>query len=156
MRLSSYPRALFRFFTWSLAWDLPVCSWQPPSWKLIFFIPIFADEKGCYFCFRILANHLASFFFLHPVRRFVQTTISIQYIPFFIHPVTECKHLLAFILTQICYFGSEELTYILYFLQQASQSWPTFLILLLTVSPWQPVNSNMGGRGNSLFLSSQW
>ena len=34
-----------------------------------------------------------------------------QYIPFFIHRVTECKHLLAFILTWICYFGREELNY---------------------------------------------
>ena len=30
--------------------------------KLIFFIPISADEKGRYFRFRILANYLASFF----------------------------------------------------------------------------------------------
>ncbi len=73
--------------------------------KLTFFIPISADEKGCNFRFRILANHLASFFF---------------------PPVTECKHLLAFILTWICYFGHEELTYI--------------SIPLLTVSLWRPVN----------------
>ena len=33
------------------------------------------------------------------------------YTPFFTHPVTESKHLLAFILTWICYFGREELTY---------------------------------------------
>ena len=32
--------------------------------KLISFIPISTDEKWCYFRFRILANHLASFFFL--------------------------------------------------------------------------------------------
>ena len=31
--------------------------------KLIFFIPISADGKRCYFRFRVLANHLASFFF---------------------------------------------------------------------------------------------
>ena len=36
------------------------------------------------------------------------------YVPFSIHPVTECKHLLAFILTWICYFGREEMTYIPY------------------------------------------
>ena len=42
-----------------------------------FFIPISADEKGAS-GFRVLANHLASFFFLHPVRRFVRTTISIH------------------------------------------------------------------------------
>ena len=110
----SCPRALLHFFTRSLAWDSPFRSWRPPSTKLIFFIPISADEKGCYLRFRILANHLASFFFLHPVRRFVRTTITSQHVPFFIHLVTECKHLLAFILTWICYFGREELAYISY------------------------------------------
>ena len=37
------------------------------------------------------------------------------YIPFFIHPVREGKHLLAFILTWICYFVCEELTYSSYY-----------------------------------------
>ena len=81
--------------------------------KLNSFFPISADEKGAISVFRVLANHSASFFFLHPVRRFLRTTIC-PYTPFFIHPVTECKHLLAFILTRICYFGREELTYIPY------------------------------------------
>ena len=45
--------------------------------KTAFFIPISADEKGAS-GFRILANHLASFFFLHSIRRFVRTTISIH------------------------------------------------------------------------------
>ena len=91
-----------------------VLSQRPLSSKLNSFFPISADEKGATSVFRVLANHSASFFFLHPVRRFIRTTISIQYIPFFIHPVTECKHLLAVILTQICYFGREELAYIPY------------------------------------------
>ena len=112
VRLSSCPRAHCRFFTRSLAWDSPICSWRSPSWKLIFFIPISAEEKWCYFRFRILANHLASFFFLSPCQAipldFYISSISL----FFIHPVTECKHLLAFILTWNCYFGHEELTYI--------------------------------------------
>ena len=67
------------------------------------------DEKGCYFRCRSLTYHLASFFF--PVRRLLWTTVCPVY-PFFIHSATECKHLLAFILTWICYFGREELTYI--------------------------------------------
>ena len=71
--------------------------------------------KGGYFRFRILANHLASFFF--PVRRLLRTTICPVY-PFFIHPVTECKHLFT-------------LTHILYFLWQAGRSWPTLLFLFL-------------------------
>ena len=78
--------------------------------KLNSLFPISADEKGATSVFRVLANHSASFSFLHPVRRFVWTTIC-PYTPFFIHPVTECKHLLAFILTWICYFGRKELTY---------------------------------------------
>ena len=83
-------KSWFCFFARSLARDSPICSRRHLSSKLIFFIPISGDEKGCYFRFRILANHLAAFFNL---------------------PVTECKHLLAFILTWICYFGREELTY---------------------------------------------
>ena len=69
--------------------------------KTDFLIPISADKKGCYFRFRILANHLASFF--------CQAIRSDYYL---FHPVTECKHLWAFILTWICYFGRDELTYI--------------------------------------------
>ena len=43
----------------------------------VFFIPISADEKGAS-GFWVLANHLSSFFFLHPVSWFVWTTISIH------------------------------------------------------------------------------
>ena len=60
---------------------------RPLNW---FPYPYFRWWKGSYFRFRVLANHLASFSN---------------------HPVTECKHLLAFILTWICY-GHQELTYI--------------------------------------------
>ena len=49
--------------------------------KTDFFLSISADEKGATSIFRALANNSASFSFLHPVRRFIQTTISIQYIP---------------------------------------------------------------------------
>ncbi len=73
----------------------------------------FCWRKGCYFHFRVQANYL-SFFFPHPVRRFIQTTISMQYIPFFIHPVRECKHVLALILSQICEIGCQELNYLTY------------------------------------------
>ena len=96
--------------------------------------------KGGYFRFRILANHLAAFFF--PVRRLLRTTICPVY-PFFIHPVRESKHLLAF-----------TLTHILYFLRQAGRSWPTLLFLFLAVI-WRPGNSNTEGSRNSLFLFSQ-
>ena len=43
--------------------------------KTKFFIS--ADEKGATSVFRVLANHSASFSFLHPVRRFVRTTMSL-------------------------------------------------------------------------------
>ena len=81
--------------------------------KLISFFLFPLTKKKATSVFRVLANRSASFSFLHPVRRFVRTTIC-SYTLFFIHPVTECKHLLAFILTWICYFGREELTYIPY------------------------------------------
>ena len=102
MCLSSCPRALCRFFTWSLAWDSPVCSLRPlfQNW---FPYPYFRWRKGGYFRFRVLANHIASFF--------CQAILSDYYL---FHPITECKHLLASILTWICYFGREELTYIPY------------------------------------------
>ena len=75
-------------------WSLQLLSWNPallvasdnPSspgdlcpenWILF---PISADEKGAS-GFRVLANHLASFFFLHPVRRFTRTAISILNVP---------------------------------------------------------------------------
>ena len=92
--------------------------------KLISLFPISADEKGVTSVFRVLANNSASFSFLHPVRRFVRTTISS---------------------TRVRLRGTDSLTYILYFLQQAGRSWPTFLIPLLMVSLWQPTNSNTEG-----------
>ena len=107
--LSWKPR--FCFLARSLAWDSLVCSQRHLSSKNWFPYPYFRWRKGCYFRFRVLANHSASFFFLHPTRRFIRTTICL-YTHFFIVPVTECKNLLAFILTWICYFGREELTYI--------------------------------------------
>ena len=90
----------------------------------------FRCRKGCYFRFRVLANHLASPFFFHPVRRFVRTTIC-PYTPFFIHLVTECN------ITWLSFWPG--------FVTSAARNWPTFLIPLLTVSPWWPVNSNTGG-----------
>ena len=92
--------------------------------------PYFRWRKECYFRFRVLANHLASFFFLHMVRRFIRTTIC-PYTPFFIHPVTECN--ISWLSLWPGYFTS------------AARNWPLFLIPLLTVSLWWPVNSNTEG-----------
>ena len=98
--------------------------------KLIFFILISADEKNCYFRSRVLANHSASFSFLHPVRRFLQTTIC---------PCTPSLSILSQS-ANICW-----LSFWLWFVTSATRNWPTFLIPLLTVSLWQPVNSNTEG-----------
>ena len=95
-------------------------NWFPYSY--------FRWRKGCYFRFRVLANHLASFFFLHPVRRFIRTTIC-AYTPFFIHPVTECN------ISWLSFWPG--------FVTSAAR--PTFFIPLLTVSLWRPVNSNTEG-----------
>ena len=62
------------------------------------------------------------------------------YVPFSIHPVTACKHLLAFIMTLICYFGREKLTHIPYS-SFNSQS-------------LRPVNSNTEGYWE-IYLTSQ-
>ena len=89
------------FFAWSLTWDSPVCSRQPPSWKLnsLYLFPL---TKKVLLPLPSPCQAIHSNCYLYPVY------------PFFIHLVTECKHLLAFILTRICYFGCEELTYIPY------------------------------------------
>ena len=68
------PETRLCFFARSCGIRSPVLSRRPLSSKTAFFIPISADEKGAS-GFRVLANHLASFFFLHPVRRFILATI---------------------------------------------------------------------------------
>ena len=62
----------------------PICSRRSLSQNWFFFFPVSADERSSHFCLRVLANHLASIFFLSLV--------------------TKCKHLLAFTLTHILYF----------------------------------------------------
>ena len=61
-----------------------ICSRRPlfQNWFSFTLFPL--TERRCHFRFRVLANHLASIFFLSLV--------------------TECKHLLAFTLTHILYF----------------------------------------------------
>ena len=84
-----------------LARDSPHLFTTIPFFKTDFLNPYFRWRKvGYHFRSRALANHLA--FFLP----FPGDSLGLLSI----HPVTECKHLLAFILTWICYFGREELT----------------------------------------------
>ena len=128
-----FTRSLGPRFTPSVHDDISLQNWYS--------LPLFPlMEEGSYFRFGILANHFTFFF---PVRRLLRTTICPVY-PFFIHPVTECKHLLAF-----------TLTHILYFLWQTGRSWPTLLFLFLVVSLLRLANSNTEGSKNSLFLFSQ-
>ena len=103
--LSGKPRRCL--FARSLAWDSPVRSWRSLSSKLISFFLFPLTKKKATSVFKVLANHLASFFFPYPVKRFVRTTISS---------------------TRVRLRGTDSLTDILFFLQQAGQSWPTFLI----------------------------
>ena len=120
----SCPRALFRFFTQSFSDSVNTsCHTNccPKNW---FPYSYFHWRKGCYFRFRVLANHLASFFFLHPVSRFIRTTISS---------------------TRVRLRSTDSLAYILYFLQQPGQSWPTFLIPPFNGQSLRPVNSNTEG-----------
>ena len=93
--------------------------------KTDFLIPISADEKGCYFRFRILANHLASFFC---------QAISSDYL--------RSQN------ANICW-----LSFWPGFVTSAARNWPTFLFLFLTVSLWRPVNSNTEGVGEIPYFS---
>ena len=79
----------------------------------------FCWRKRCYFRFRVLANHSLTL----SEDLFGQLSLPPGW----------------------GYEGTDSQTYILYFLQQASWSWPTFLVPLLMVSLWRPVNSNTEG-----------
>ena len=107
--------------------------------KLIFFIPISADEKGCYFRFGILANHLASFFFLHPIRRFVRTSITSKYV---LIPSSLSIRSQSADISWLSFWPG--------FVTSAARNWPTFLFLFLTVNLWRPINSNTEGWGKFL------
>ena len=64
-------KILFHFFPRSLGMRLTPSVHDDIS---LFLFPVSADEKGGYFCFRILANHLA-FFLPFPGHR-VQTSVG--------------------------------------------------------------------------------
>ena len=92
--------------------------------------------RRCHFRFKVLANHLASLFFLPLVRRFVMATICARTL-FFTHPVTEYKRLLVSILTWICYL----------------RNWPRFLFQRSVLGLLIQIRRN---SSNPLFLFSQW
>ena len=89
-------------------------------------------KKGCYFRFRILANHLASFFFLHPVRRFP----SDYYTDLCISPSLFIRSQNANICWLSLWPG---------FVTSATRNWPTFPIPPFNGQSLRPVNSNTEG-----------
>ena len=96
----------------------PICSRQHLSSKLIFLFPISTDEKGGYFCFRILANHLA-FFLPFPGHR-VQTSVGFHSVgdPFrllSLSPEWGYGVQIAWLIFFSSFNGQPKLTYILYF-----------------------------------------
>ena len=94
--------------------------------KTEFFIPISSDEKGATSGFRVLANHLASFFFLTLFRRFIRATILNSMSPS--------------LSTRLVLWSADSLTYILTeFVTSAARNWP-FIHL-----SFRPVNSNTEG-----------
>ena len=92
----SCSRAPFCFFTRSFGYSVHTSCHTNCCPKTDFFLSISTDEEKATSVFRVLANHSASFSFLHPVRRFVRTPISS---------------------TWVRLWGTDSLTYILYFLQ---------------------------------------
>ena len=109
--------------------QIPVLSGRPLSSKLnsSFLFPL---AKKTTSVFRVLTNHSAFFSFLHPVRRFLRTTILTSLYPL-LYPSQSAN---------ICWFSFWS-----GFVTSAARNWPTFLIPLLTVSLWRPVNSNTEG-----------
>ena len=113
--------------------------------KTEFFIPISSDEKDTTSGFTVLANHLASFFFL------TLSGDSFGLLSWPLHPLLyPCDHrglaALGFHADLDSQLPSTGMP----------RSWPTFLIPLLTVNLWGLSIQTRGGRGNFLFLSSQW
>ena len=129
-------KALSAFFTRSLAWDLHPLTTTSSS-KTNFLIPYFRwQKKGAISAFGILANHLASIFFLS----LSGDSLRLLYVPctpFFTHPVTKYKHLLVSILTWICYL----------------RNWPRFLFQRSVLGLLIQIRRN---SNNPPLLLSQW
>ena len=112
----------------------PICSRRPLFQNRFSYSLFPLTEEGCYFCFGILANHLASIFFL-PLSG---DSLGLLYVPVpHSLPVTEYKHLLVSILTWICYL----------------RNWPRFLFQRSVLGLLIQIRRN---SSNLLFLFSQW
>ena len=74
--------ALFREFLAPVSTHLVTSTAVPELTEKKFFFPISFDEEDLFFGFRPLANHLASFFLLHPpVMLFIRATIMTSIFP---------------------------------------------------------------------------
>ena len=110
--------------------------------KTEFFIPISADGKGATSGFRVLANHLASFFFL------TLSCDSFGLLSWPLHPLLYPIRSQSVNISWLSFWPG--------LVTSAARNWPTFLIPLLTVSLWGLLIQTWRGRGNFLFLCSQW
>ena len=81
-----------------------------------------------------------------PIMLFIRATILTSVSPFSVHLVTECRQLLAFILT-----------WIRYFVQQAGRRVDLHSYSSFNGQSFEPANSNTQGQGKLILpLSSQW
>ena len=129
-------KILSTFFTRSLGMGL-ASSHNDLIFKTNFLIPYFRwRKKGAISAFGILANHLASIFFL-PLSG---DSLGLLYVPVphsFTHPVTKYKHLLVSILTWIFYL----------------RNWPKFLFQQSVLGLLIQIRRN---SSNPPLLLSQW
>ena len=131
----SCPRSFPLSLPGVLAWDSHPFTTTSSS-KLIFLFPISTDRKSSHFRLRVLANHLASIFFL-PLSGDSLGLLSVP-VPHSL-PIRSQS-------TNIFWFHSD--------LDLLLRDWPT--LSLLTVILWRLANSNTRDSINSLFLFSQW
>ena len=134
---SPCPRSFPLSLSGVLAWDSHPLTTTSSS-KLIISFPISADGRSSHFRLRVLANHLASVFFL-PLSG---DSLGLLYVPVpYTLPIWSQS-------TNICWFAF----------------WPGFVTWgidlyyysVLTVILWQLANSNTRDSRNSFFLFSQW
>ena len=125
------PETQLCFFTRSLAWDSPVRSRRPPSWKLISLFLFLLTKRVLLPLYG--SGQSFSLFLLPSLCQAIHSD-------YYIYP--QCSPSLS-IRSQnanICW-----LSFWPGFVTSVARNWPTFLIPLLTVSLWRPVNSNTEG-----------
>ena len=128
---NSCPETRLCFFARSLSWDWPVRSRRPPSSKLDFLS-----------LFPLTLRVLLPFLGFWPIIRPLSSSFILSGDSFRLLSLSSISPSLS-IRSQsanICW-----LSFWPEFVTSAARNWPTFLIPLLTVSLWRPVNSNTEG-----------